>query len=235
MEMAKTLEILNDLSTACLTDACLRLDIAVRFAPSAIRPLMPGTKIHGAVRPARHFGGVDVFLEALENASAGEVLVIDNDGRLDEACIGDLISLEVKMAGLNGIVIWGLHRDTAELREIALPIFSLGSVPARPRRASPADSDSLTWARIGEWKVGTDDFVIADDDGVVFLPIERLEEITASACTIRNSERTQSREMSEGLSLRTRMQFSKFLSDRAQNPKLTFQQHMSSIAAQAKH
>ena len=107
MEMAKTLEILNDLSTACLTDACLRLDIAVRFAPSAIRPLMPGTKIHGAVRPARHFGGVDVFLEALENASAGEVLVIDNDGRLDEACIGDLISLEVKMAGLNGIVIWG--------------------------------------------------------------------------------------------------------------------------------
>jgi regulator of RNase E activity RraA len=41
------------------------------------------------------------------------VLVVDNGGRLDEACAGDLVALEAQAAGLEGLVIWGLHRDTA--------------------------------------------------------------------------------------------------------------------------
>ena len=56
----------------------------------------------GRVRHARHYGSVDVFLEAMEMASPGEVLVVDNAGRRDEACIGDLIALETKMEGLAG-------------------------------------------------------------------------------------------------------------------------------------
>ena len=39
----------------------------------------------GRVRPARHVGSVDVFLEALEAAERGDVLVVDNEGRTDEA------------------------------------------------------------------------------------------------------------------------------------------------------
>jgi regulator of RNase E activity RraA len=42
----------------------------------------------------------------------GDVLVVDNGGRLDEACVGDLVALEAKHAGVAGIAIWGLHRDT---------------------------------------------------------------------------------------------------------------------------
>jgi regulator of RNase E activity RraA len=54
---------------------------------------------------------VDIFLEALEGAAPGEVLVADNDGRLDESCVGDLVVLEAQAAGLDGIVIWGLPSD----------------------------------------------------------------------------------------------------------------------------
>ena len=149
METTQMVALFEDLSSPALADACLRLDIAVRCAPSAIRPLIPGTRVCGPVRPARHSGGVDVFLEALEHASPGEILVVDDGGRRDEACIGDLMALEVKMAGLGGIVVWGLHRDTAELREIALPVFSLGSLSSRPQRVHARDSDCLEWARIG--------------------------------------------------------------------------------------
>jgi regulator of RNase E activity RraA len=68
---------------------------------------MPGSRLAGRMAPARHVGNVDLFLEALEGAAPGDVLVVDNGGRLDEACVGDLVALEVQAAGLEGLVIGG--------------------------------------------------------------------------------------------------------------------------------
>jgi hypothetical protein len=39
-----------------------------------------GQGIAGRVLPVRHYGSVDVFLEAFSRAGAGDVLVIDNGG-----------------------------------------------------------------------------------------------------------------------------------------------------------
>ncbi|HZM21166.1 MAG TPA: hypothetical protein VFC02_05450 [Anaerolineales bacterium] len=50
----------------------------------------------GRVLPARHYGSVDIFLETMGNSQPGDILVIDNGGRLDEGCIGDLTTLEAK-------------------------------------------------------------------------------------------------------------------------------------------
>ena len=86
------------------------------------------------------------------------VLVVDNSGRPDEACVGDLVALEASRAGLSGIVIWGLHRDTSELHIIRLPVFSLGVVPAGPQRLDPQDSFALSSAACGQHIVTADDF-----------------------------------------------------------------------------
>ncbi|HET9000958.1 MAG TPA: RraA family protein, partial [bacterium] len=190
--------LLGELTTAHLADACLRLGVPVRCAPHAMRPAAPGMRASGRARPVRHVGSVDVFLEAIEEAETGDILVVDNDGRLDEACVGDLITLEAKSAGLAGIVIWGLHRDSREISEIGLPLFSLGVISTGPQRLDQRPADVFDAARVGSHLVTSSDLVIADADGVLFLPRERLLEIVASAATIRETERRQARGMAGG-------------------------------------
>src|SRR4051794_1466543 len=123
-------------STANIADACLRLGIAYSTI-SALRPASSRDEFHGRARPVRHVGSVDVFLEAIDAAEPGDVLVVNNDGRDDEGCIGDLIPLEAASAGLAAIVIWGRHRDTADLQSIPIALFSLGPCPSGPRRLDP--------------------------------------------------------------------------------------------------
>jgi regulator of RNase E activity RraA len=63
------------LTTAHLADACLRAQVPVRCA--RLYPVVAGSRLVGRVAPARHAGSVDIFLEALESAAPGDVLVVD--------------------------------------------------------------------------------------------------------------------------------------------------------------
>ncbi len=217
------------LTTPHIADACVRTGVEVRCAPCDLRALSPSDWVAGRVRPARHYGSVDIFLEALENASPGEVLVIDNSGRRDEACVGDLIALETKLAGLAGMVIWGLHRDTHELLEIGLPVFSLGGCPTGPLRLDPREAGALVSARVGSWTVETGDVAMGDVNGVLFLPMARAEEIAQTARSIRDTERAQAGKMRHGTSLRAQLRFSDFLAWRSSNPAATLREHLRRI------
>jgi regulator of RNase E activity RraA len=184
------------------------------------------------VLPARHCGSVDVFLEAYSTAQPGDVLVVDNGGRDDEACIGDLTALEARSAGVAGLVVWGLHRDTPELLEIGLPVFSYGSYPAGPTRLDEREPDALTTARFGPHLLGTDDIVFGDDDGVVFVASGHAEQVLAAARGIRATEREQARRIATGETLRTQTGFDDYLARRAADPSYSFRQHLRRVGGE---
>jgi regulator of RNase E activity RraA len=174
-------------------------------------------------------GSVDVFLEALENAAPGDVLVVDNGGRLDESCVGDLVALEVQAAGLEGIVIWGLHRDTADIRAIGLPVFSMGAIPSGPQRLDVRPEDALESAVVGDWTASREDLVFGDDDGVLLVPAARAEDIFTLAEAIRDTERRQAALMRRGTSLRSQVQFDVYLAHREETSSLSFRDHLRGV------
>ena len=215
------------LSTANLADACLRVGVPIRCVSA--RPVQAGHRLAGRVLPARHAGSVDVFLEAFEQALPGDVLVVDNGGRTDEACVGDLVLLEAQAAGLVGLVIWGLHRDTADVLAIGLPVFSLGASPTGPLHPGPRSPDALARAHVEDWVVTSEDVIFADDDGVIAVPVAQAEEVLTVAATIRQTEAGQADLINAGVSLRAQLRFGDYLARREQNPALTFRDHLRTV------
>ncbi|MEV0645961.1 RraA family protein [Phytomonospora sp. NPDC050363] len=217
------------LTTAHVADACVRASVPVRCAPAGTHAVAPGMRLAGRVLPSRHVGSVDVFLEALEGAEPGDVLVVDNGGRLDESCVGDLVVAEVASAGLSGVVAWGLHRDTADIIAIGLPVFSLGSTPSGPLSVTGRPDDALSSATVGEWTVGKGDVVFGDEDGVLFTPAEQVGDLLTLAEKIRDTEHRQAERIRDGKSLREQLLFARFLQHRTANPALTFREHLRAI------
>jgi 4-hydroxy-4-methyl-2-oxoglutarate aldolase len=219
----------SELSTPLVADAWLHLKIPLRLAPPGIRPLAVESHMTGRVLPVRHYGSVDVFLEAMGTAQQGDILVIDNEGRMDEGCIGDLTTLEARARGLAGIIVWGCPRDTAELYQIGFPVFSYGTYPVGPQRLDPRDPGALKSAHLGDITVTNNDIFFADADGVLFAPAEQEHEILSTAHRIWERERWQAQEIQSGKKLREQFQFDEYLTRRSTDAGYTFRQHLRII------
>ena len=218
-----------DWTTPFIADACVQLSLPTRVGPPAMRSNIAGSKICGPACPARHAGSTDVFLEAIAAAKNGDVLVIDNGGRTDEGCIGDLVVGEAFMSGIAGTICWGTHRDTAAILAMGARVWSLGTCPNGPLELRKRAATALEAANLGHVTVTKDDYVFADDDGVVVVLTADLPRIVETARDIAAREGAQAVRLLKGELLRTQLDLDTYVAKRQADANYTFREHLKSF------
>ncbi len=168
-----------------ISDACDDLGIpAVRTG--SLRPAWLGCPpLFGRVRtltltPDPDGDPLPDLLAALTAIPAGDVALIDLEGRPDAQCWGGRTAQAARRAGVSGAIVNGAVRDTAALRSLSYPTFALGTYPGRAKgrlKFSGADRDVL----LGDQIVRSGSAAVADDDGLVFFPFDVAVEVFARA------------------------------------------------------
>jgi regulator of RNase E activity RraA len=109
----------------------------------------------------------------------GIVLVVAGGITSRTATIGGLMALEMQKAGIAGLVTDGLVRDSREIRQSGFAVWRRGVTPTASHKNGPAVVGGSV--SIGGTVIRDGDLVIADDDGVVIWPHERIEDFLTKA------------------------------------------------------
>jgi regulator of RNase E activity RraA len=142
--------------------------------------------------PTSHFGA-----RAVDAAGRGDVLVVANDGRVDVASWGGLLSVAAAARGVEGVVVDGACRDVEELSTLPLEVFCRGvtTVTARGRLVERSFGEAVT---IGGVTVAPGDWVVGDASGVVVLPAGEVERIVETAHSLARREAEMRRALASG-------------------------------------
>jgi 4-hydroxy-4-methyl-2-oxoglutarate aldolase len=196
---------LAPLATSNLSDALDRLGIAHQ-AVAGILPQWGRTKVigravtirmtaAGAVPSSAHLG-----VDAIAASEPGDVIVVDNRGDLHNNCWGEILSMGARQKGVSGVVVDGAVRDVDACESFGFAVHARGTVPTTARGRIVQEAWNVP-VRLGNAAVRPGDVVVADINGVVVIPIEKLDVVLLSAISISATETAMLAALRAGQSL----------------------------------
>jgi len=193
---------LRQLPTATISDALDRLGIVGQCL--GIAPLDPGFRLVGRAFTLRYRptglvekGNVGDYVD---DVPPGEVVVLDNAGRVDCTVWGDILTAVSHRRGLGGTVIHGVCRDVQRALDLKYPIFTRGRYMRTGKDRVEVESMQAPIS-LGEIQVRPGDMLVGDADGLLVIPRVRESEVFDTAREIEEAEQAIERETAKGTRL----------------------------------
>ncbi len=201
MAVDQWVERLVKLDTCAVSDAQDKLGIMGTI--TGIVPLYPTERIAGRAVTVRlktkgdEEAKVHLGATAVVTADAGDVIVIDHNGRTDVAGWGGILSTAARTKGVAGVIIDGASRDVDEARGLGLPLYGRAATPltARGRIIEEFTNQPIEIAGVA---VNPGDYVIADASGIVVVPAARVAEVVPEAERIVERESAMAADVKAG-------------------------------------
>lgn len=129
----------------------------------------------GETKQKTHLG-----MNAIAVANKGDVIVIDNGGRMDTSCWGGILANAAKMKGISGTVIDGCCRDLDDCMDVDYVIYARGTVVCTARGRVIEESTNQM-IQFGGVQVRPGDVVMGDSSGIVIVPQEHVKAVLSKA------------------------------------------------------
>lgn len=196
------IERLRAMDVASVSDAMDKLGIPCGLL--GIKSVVAGKKICGTAFTVHYVpcgitkGNVGDFLD---DVKPGEVVVIDNGGRLYCTVWGDIMTFVAKNKGVEGTVIDGVCRDIPGIKENDYAIFTKSTYMVTGKDRVTVDYINKP-VSISGVQVRPGDIMLGDDTGVVCVPVEVAEQVADIAENIEKTEQAIIAEVKNGLTLK---------------------------------
>jgi 4-hydroxy-4-methyl-2-oxoglutarate aldolase len=137
----------------------------------------------------------------IDDTKEGDVIVIDNAGRTYCTVWGDILTNVAVKKKLAGTVINGVCRDVDGIRELGYPMYTRGHfmVTGKDRVMMESYNKPVDLADI---LVNPGDLIMADQSGVLVIPLNKAKEVLALAREIAAAEDNIVASIQKGLTLK---------------------------------
>ena len=110
---------------------------------------------------------IDLGLGFLDTLNPGDFLVVEGSSKF--AYFGELMTRLSIRAGLSGVAIDGLTRDSYFTQKATLPVFAQGYSPVDIKGRGRVQAVDVS-VRFGGLSVSPGDYIYGDNDALVFVP-----------------------------------------------------------------
>jgi regulator of RNase E activity RraA len=190
-----------------LSDAADEVGIGVVCMDTALKPVTKLTRMAGFARTGKLLRSppnkpydetqLDEFISLVTKAKKNDIIAINMSGATDCSGWGQILTKSGLPLGIRGTVIDGTTRDVEAIDMMGYPVFARGRHPGTMRGRMDMEFIDEPMS-CGGVTVHPGDLIFGDGDGVVVIPIDRVEEVLAGAEEVVDTDNWWEEKLEEG-------------------------------------